>query len=43
MIQVLSPIFEKQFSDNSYGFRPNRSCEQAVIKVLEYLMMVMNG
>lgn len=37
MVQVLSPIFEEQFSDNSYGFRPKRSCEQAVIKALEYL------
>lgn len=37
MIQVLSPIFEEQFSDNSYGFRPGRSCEQAIIKALEYL------
>ena len=25
MVQVLSPIFEQQFSDSSYGFRPNRS------------------
>ena len=37
MVQVLSPIFEKQFNDNSYGFRAGRSCEQAVIKALEYL------
>ena len=37
IFQVISPIFEKQFNDNSFGFRPNRSCEQAVIKVLEYL------
>lgn len=37
MVQVLSPIFEKQFNDNSYGFRIGRSCEQAVIKALEYL------
>lgn len=37
MVQVLSPIFEKQFNDNSYGFRPGRSCEQAVIRALEYL------
>ena len=37
IIQVISPIFEKQFNDNSFGFRPNRSCEQAVIKALEYL------
>lgn len=37
MVQILSPIFEEQFSDNSYGFRPRRSCEQAVIKALENL------
>ena len=37
MVQVLSPIFEKQFSDNSFGFRPGRSCEQAIIRALEYL------
>ena len=36
MVQVLSPIFEQQFSDNSFGFRPNRCCEQAIIKVLEF-------
>ena len=24
--QVLSPIFEKEFSEHSYGFRPNRNC-----------------
>lgn len=36
MVQVLSPIFEQQFSDSSYGFRPRRSCEQAVIKALEF-------
>ena len=35
--QVLSPIFEKQFSDNSYGFRPNRSAHQAVKKCKEYI------
>ena len=37
MAQVLSPIFEEQFSETSYGFRPGRSCEKAVIKALEYL------
>ena len=37
MVQVLSPIFEEQFNDNSFGFRPGRSCEQAVLKTLEYL------
>ena len=37
IVQVISPIFEEQFNDNSFGFRPSRSCEQAVIRVLEYL------
>ena len=37
MVQELSPIFEEQFNDNSFGFRPGKSCEQAVLKALEYL------
>lgn len=37
IVQVLSPIYEEQFHDNSFGFRPGRCCEQAVIEVLEYL------
>ena len=37
IVQVISPIFEKQFNDNSFGFRANRSCEQAIIRALEYL------
>lgn len=36
IVQVLSPIYEEQFSNSSYGFRPNRSCEMAVVKLLEY-------
>ena len=35
IVQVLTPIYEEKFSNNSYGFRPNRSCEMAVVKVLE--------
>jgi len=35
--QVLSPIYELQFSDSSYGFRPNRCCEMAVNRSLELL------
>lgn len=35
--QVLSPIFEEKFSDNSFGFRPNRSAKQAVLKCKEYM------
>ena len=36
IVQVLSPIYEEQFSETSYGFRPNRRCEMAIIKLLEY-------
>ena len=35
--QVLTPIAEPHFSGNSYGFRPGRRAQQAVIKLLEYL------
>ena len=34
--QVLTLIFDPMFSENSYGFRPNRRCEQAIVKLLEY-------
>ncbi|MDG8838827.1 reverse transcriptase domain-containing protein, partial [Streptococcus pneumoniae] len=37
IVQVMSPICEPHFSDTSYGFRPNRSCEKAIMKFLEYL------
>jgi RNA-directed DNA polymerase len=30
ILQVLSPIFEPQFSDHSFGFRPGRSTHHAV-------------
>ena len=33
--QVLTPIFEEQFHDHSYGFRPNRCAQQA--KALEMM------
>lgn len=36
IVQVITPLFEPQFSETSYGFRPGRSCEMAIIKVLEY-------
>lgn len=35
IVQVLTPIYEEQFSNSSFGFRPNKRCEQAVIKALE--------
>ena len=34
--QVIGPIFEGQFSDYSYGFRPGRNAHQAVKRVREY-------
>ena len=34
--QVIGPIFESQFSDYSYGFRPGRNAHQAVRRVREY-------
>jgi len=34
--QVLSPLFEEQFLDCSYGFRPGRSVEDALHRVLCY-------
>lgn len=36
IVQILSPVYENQFSKTSYGFRPERSCEMAIVKVLEY-------
>lgn len=35
--QILTPLFDKQFSDYSYGFRPNRSGEMAIIQALDYM------
>lgn len=37
IVQILTPIVEPYFSEYSYGFRPNRSAQQAIIKLLEYL------
>lgn len=35
--QWLSPKCEEQFSDHSYGFRPNRNAHQAVLQAQSYL------
>ena len=35
--QVLTPIFEEQFSDHSYGYRPKRSAHGAIRKSQKYL------
>ncbi len=37
IVQVVSPIVDPHFSEYSYGFRPGRRAQQAVIKLLEYL------
>lgn len=34
MVQKLSPIFEPLFSEYSYGFRPNRRCQNAIDRAL---------
>lgn len=36
IVQVLQPIYEPLFSENSYGFRPKRGAHQAISKALEY-------
>jgi group II intron reverse transcriptase/maturase len=35
---VIEPIFESDFQDNSYGFRPKRSAHQAVQDVQKHLL-----
>ena len=35
--QVLTPIYERKFHTNSYGFRPGKSAQQAVLKAAEYM------
>lgn len=35
--QVLTPIFEKEFSDYSYGFRPGKSAHDAIKQAQVYL------
>jgi group II intron reverse transcriptase/maturase len=34
--QVLQPIFERSFSDSSYGFRPKRNARQAIEQAKNY-------
>jgi RNA-directed DNA polymerase len=35
--QILIPLYEPQFSDHSYGFRPKRNAHQALIKCRDYI------
>lgn len=35
--QILTPLYEPQFSDHSYGFRPKRNAHQALKKCRDYI------
>lgn len=37
LLNVLEPIFERDFAEQSYGFRPNRGCKDALRRVEELL------
>ncbi|MGA9115744.1 MAG: group II intron reverse transcriptase/maturase [Bacteroidota bacterium] len=37
LLMVLGPIFERDFAEQSYGFRPNRGCKDALRRVVELL------
>jgi RNA-directed DNA polymerase len=37
LLNVLGPIFERDFAEQSYGFRPNRGCKDALRRVDELL------
>ncbi len=40
--QVLAAKFEVEFEDYSYGFRPNKNAQRAVLKSLEYINSGLN-
>lgn len=35
--QVIMPLFEAEFKEHSYGFRPNRNAHQAVLQAQQYI------
>jgi RNA-directed DNA polymerase len=37
ILQILQPIYDPEFSDHSYGFRPTRSTHQALLKARSYV------
>lgn len=37
ILQVLEPLFDSNFSESSYGFRPNRCAHQALKRAQEYV------
>ncbi|QGP76587.1 group II intron reverse transcriptase/maturase [Tetragenococcus halophilus] len=36
ILQVITPLIDPTFSENSYGFRPGKSCQQAIAKAGQY-------
>jgi RNA-directed DNA polymerase len=39
LVNVLDPIFERDFAEQSYGFRPHRGCKDALRRVEELLRL----
>jgi RNA-directed DNA polymerase len=37
IVNVIEPIFERDFAEHSYGFRPGRGCKQALRRVAQLL------
>lgn len=37
IVNVSEPIFERDFAEQSYGFRPKRGCRDALLRVDELL------
>ncbi len=37
VVNVIEPIFERDFAEHSYGFRPQRGCKDALRRVVELL------
>ncbi|TDE00466.1 group II intron reverse transcriptase/maturase [Flavobacterium hiemivividum] len=40
--QVIAPLFETEFSSNSFGFRPNKNARQAVGQARDYIHQGLN-
>ncbi|MEZ6127027.1 MAG: hypothetical protein R3C49_28245 [Planctomycetaceae bacterium] len=39
VLQILTPIFDPHFSESSFGFRPNRSAQDAAKQVQRYIRL----
>ena len=37
VLNILQPIFDPEFHPSSYGYRPNRSCQQAIAKAERFI------